>query len=177
MNTFAQAQLDRYLDLTQRIEELVPEVAVAEENLSQRKLAAAQERKALDALGDTLVDEAIARVGRVKEFGSNEETRKRNAALVKAQSRRYVQQEKLVEACEADVQSAVDEISDLTRRYSAVCHQVVHHSALLQFLSSAGAGVPQVNLAADIQFERATPNGFVSNGQAITPADAAEIGL
>jgi len=176
MNTFAQAQIARYQQLTQELTDLVPELADAEEELTQRKMAAANERKALDTLGDALVDEAIARAGGVKEFGANEETRKRNANLVKAQNKKYVQQEALAEVYDVDVQRQQDLLGDLSRRYGATCFQITHHAALLQFMGSAGAA-PQVALAADIHFERATPNGFVSNSQSMSPADAAEIGL
>lgn len=176
MNPFVQSQIARYQQLTQELTDLVPQIADAEEELSQRKLAATNERKQLDTLGDALVDEAIARAGGVKEFGSNEETRKRNAAIVKAQNTRYVKQEAFVEVCDVDVQRQNDLLSDLSRRYGATCFQITHHAALLQFLGSAGAAAT-TGLDADVQFERPTPNGFVSNGQAVSPADAAEIGL
>jgi hypothetical protein len=176
MNAYAQSQIARYQQLTQELIDLVPQIADAEEELSQRKLAATSERKTLDTLGDTLVDEAIARAGGVKEFGSSEDVRKKNAIRVKVQSKRYTQQEAMVEVCDVDVQRQGDLLSDLTRRYGATCHQVVHHAALLQFLGSAGAAAT-TGLDADVQFERPTPNGFVSNGQSVSPADAAEIGL
>lgn len=177
MNTFAQAQLARYSELTQELTDLVPQLADAEEELSQRKLAATSERKALDTLGDALVDDAIAKAGGIKEFGSNEEQRKRNAALAKAQSARYQKAAALCEVFDVDVARQTDLLSDLTRRYGATCFQITHHAALLQYLGSAGAGQTATGLAADVHFDHPTPNGFVSNGQAVTPADAAEIGL
>ena len=176
MTSFVETQIARYQHLTQELTDLVPQIAEAEEELTQRKLSAADERKQLDIIGDALVDEAIANAGGIKEFGSSEDVRKKNAARVKAQNNHYTIQEAMVGVCEIDVQRQTDLLSDLNRRYSATCHQVVHHSALLQFLGSAGAAT-QVGLGMDVQFERPAPNGFVSKGHAITPADAAEIGL
>jgi len=177
MNTFVQTQVARYQQLTKELIDLVPQIAEAEEELTQRKLTVTDERRQLDTIGDALVDEAIAHAGGIKEFGSSEDVRKKNATRVKAQDKRYVQQEAMVDVCEIDVRRQDDLLSDLNRRYGSTCYQVTHHAALLVFLGSAGAAPQTVGLAADIHFEHPTPNGFVSKGQAVTPADAAEIGL
>lgn len=137
--SMTQQQIDRYMALTQSVQELPALIAQAEEELTQRKMELAHEKSSLEQIGEAVVDVAIAKAGGVKEFGSSEDIRKANAKRVKAQSRNYIQQEQMVDACEVDVQRQTDLLSDLNRQYGAICFQITHHAALLQYLGSAGA--------------------------------------
>lgn len=169
-----QQNTQRYADLTQQMDELVDEIAHTEEELTQRKLFLADEKKHLDTIGDAIVEAAIAEAGGVKEFGSSEDIRKRAAQRVKAMDRTYVQQEQRVSDCEIDVLQTQDTLSDLNRRYGATCFQVSHHAALMHH---AGLMLYVAGPNSQIKFDLpvATPNGF--NGSTVTAEDAEAAGF
>lgn len=133
-----QKQIDYFLSIVRAKQEIIPEIAQAEGELFQRRLDLAAEKKSLEQIGEAVVDAAILKAGGVKEFGSSEDIRKANAKRVKAQSATYIQQERMVEACEVDVQRQTDLLSDLHRRYGAIVSDATHHAALLQFLAAHG---------------------------------------
>ena len=169
-----QQNIQRYADLTQQMDELVDEIAHTEEELTQRKMLLADEKKHLETIGDAIVEAAIAAAGGIKEFGSSEDIRKRNAQRVKASDRAYIQQEQRVSDCEIDMMQTQDTLSDLNRRYGATCFQMTHHSALMHhaglMLYVAGPG-SQIKF----DFPVATPNGF--NGSTVTADDAEAAGF
>lgn len=167
-------QMQRYHDLTAQIVELVDEIAHTEEELTQRKLLLADEKKHLETIGDAIVEAAIAEAGGVKEFGSSEDIRKRNAQRVKAMDRTYVKQEQRVSDCEIDVLQTQDTLSDLNRRYGATCFQITHHAALMHHAGlMLWLGGPDAQVKFD--FPVATPNGF--NGSTVTAEDAEAAGF
>lgn len=172
--SMTQQQIDRYMALTQSVQELPALIAQAETELFQRKLDLAAEKKSLEQIGEAVVDAAILKAGGVKEFGSSEDIRKQNAKRVRAQSRNYVQQEQMVEACEVDVQRQTDLLSDLNRQYGAICFQITHHAALLQYLGSAGASAVQ---AQPYTWEMPTVAAEVDVAGNITAEDMEAIGL
>lgn len=133
-----QKQIDFFLSITNAKQEIIPQIAQAEGELFQRRLDLAAEKKSLEQIGEAVVDAAILKAGGVKEFGSSEDVRKANAKRVKAQSANYIQQERMVDACEVDVQRQTDLLSDLNRRYGAIVSDATHHAALLQFLARHG---------------------------------------
>lgn len=161
-----QQQIDRYMALTQSVQELPAQIAQAEEELTQRKMELAHEKNTLEQIGEAVVDAAIAKAGGVKEFGSSEDVRKQNAKRARAQSRNYIQQEQMVEACEVDVQRQADLLSDLNRQYGAICFQITHHAALLQYLGSAGAD-------AEFIFKAPTPAPTLFDTNEVTVNDVA----
>ena len=163
--SMTQQQIDRYMALTQSVQELPALIAQAEEELTQRKLSLASEKRTLDDIGEELIDAAIQKAGGIKEFGSSEDVRKANAKRLKAGSRQYVQQEKIVEVCEVDVTRQTDLLSDLNRQYGAICFQITHHAALLQYLGSAGA-------PAEFLFEVPTSAPNLFGGEAVSVEEA-----
>lgn len=172
MHTMTQQQIGRYLALTQSVQDLPGVIAQAEAELTERKMALVSEKRMLDDIGESLVDEAILKAGGIKEFGSSEDIRKANAKRLKASNRQYVQQEKIVDACELDVQRQTELISDVTRQYGAICFQITHHAGLLNYLASAGA--PSASYTWDLPVN-ATANAM--SGDVISTADLETIGL
>lgn len=135
-----QQNLDRYTELTNRIVELPDLVALAERELTELKQTHSAEKKMLEELGEVVIDEAMRRAG--DKWGSNADIRKKSAATALASSPEYVKQERKVESIEGHVKRQENHVSDLNRQYGAVCFQITHHAALLQYLGSAGAGMP-----------------------------------
>lgn len=168
-------------DLEQAEAELTDLIAEAESELTNRKMLLSKERKSLDELGGEIVDMAINRAGGVKEFGSSEDVRKQRAAKVKAESREYIDLQRIVDACEIEVTRQEDLLSDLNRRFGAICYGSQRYAAQVNFWAAMGPTIAprrfrrwHVNDAApeiDVDLTPA-PNPFPVNGQAITPEDA-----
>lgn len=163
--------------IMQQLVEAPATLAEAEGLLTTLRLELASEKRLLETIGDALVDVAVVKAGGVKEFGPNEETRKKRSAQVKAADVRYVNQERQVEADEAAVLRQQNLVDDLTRQYGAICYQARLVAAMLQYLGQAGAPVNHaavtLTLNDDVHF--AGPNGF--NGNEMTAADAESFGF
>lgn len=186
MTNMLQQRLDTFSQLNQTKNDLVEQLAEAEVELTDRKLGLAREKKQLDQIRDAVIADAMRQAG--DKWGSNEDKRKASAALALSASRSYVEQEKFVASCEEDVKRQEDYLSDLNRRYGAVCYEITHHSALLQFVAvhiqvyapAPVGGVRPLGLEDEVQFmdPKYAPVGlFGGNGSTISPADAEQIGL
>ena len=170
-----QQQIDRYMALTQRVQELPSSIADAEQNLSEGKRALGRETKVLEEIGKQVVDDAILKAGGIKEFGSSDDIRKMRAKEVKSQSRRYVEQERIVETCQMAVERQQDLVNDLNRQYGGVCFEITHHAALLNFLGNAGAArAPQ---ALQPIWDLPVSVAGLNAATVMTEADAEALGL
>lgn len=168
-HTILQQNILRYTDLTRQLDDLVDEIAHAEEELTQRKLFLADERTRLEAIGDAILEDAIQRAGGIKEFGSSEDIRKANARKVRVANSDYVRQQQRVDDCEVDMLCYQDILSDLTRRYGATCHQITLHAAFMQLMG--GVVAARIELEAPV----AAPNGFFD--QQVSVEDAQNAGF
>lgn len=155
-----QQLIDTYTDLMASLATLPEEIAAAQSDLTNVKLALGAAERDLERIEAEIL---------LTVEGKNAEERKARFALTCQENIFHRAQSAEARAGRDAIARLTNDVDSLTRQFAAVGYQAKLHAALLGYLAAAGA-VP-----VDVSFGmggKAQP----ANGS-VTPADAAAIGL
>ena len=160
-----QAMIATYLDLMSALHDLPGEIAEAQATLIEAKQGIADSERIATEIEAAMKSRAA--------LESNDALRKAKLGELLASDGKYQTLMSVLRIEQANAARLTDNVKTLERRYEAVCYQSRLHSALMQYLGSAGAPVTPVT-AFSIPVNGYNPT--VTTG-AVTLADAADIGL
>lgn len=166
--------LTSYSDLMLALDELPVQVANYQEELNELQLVLSSTRRHLEEKRQLL----IAANGGWSALGKNESERELYAKTLVQQDRSASALQASIYNTERDITRAQALVDDSTRRYGAVCYKTRLHAALLTYLGSAGAPVPE-QMEVDFKMGNRTGNGATHPTQThvVNSDDAKAIGL
>lgn len=129
--------LETYTDLMEKLQTLPDDIAALQLDLSAEKMALTEANKRLESREVEIIGQA----GGWAALGKNDGDRKNNLAMLLNRDAQYQRWAGHKAESEAAVGRMNDQLAALERQYGAVCYAVRLHSALLQYLGSAGAPV------------------------------------
>ena len=158
-----QQLIDTYTSLMTSLETLPEEITAAQSDLTKSKFSLGQ--------CETEMDRLEAELSLTVE-GKNAEERKARLALALKGHAFHAKIAAEALGWRKDIAVLTNDVDNLTRQFAAVGYQARLHAALLGYLAAAAPGAP-----VDVSFGMGShTNNHTGNG-AVTPADAAAIGL
>jgi hypothetical protein len=157
-----QQLIDTYTDLMASLQTLPEEIAAAQSDLTNVKLALGAAERDLERIEAEIL---------LTVEGKNAEERKARFALTCQENIFHRAQSAEARAGRDAIARLSNDVDNLTRQFAAVGYQAKLHAALLGYLAAAGAVPVDVSFGMGGKTQPANGNGSV------TPADAAAIGL
>ena len=157
-----QQLIDTYIDLMTSLETLPAEIAAAQSDLTNAKIALGAAERDLERIEAEIL---------LTVEGKNAEERKARFAITCQENIFHRAQSAEARAGRDAIARLTNDVDNLTRQFAAVGYQAKLHAALLGYLAAAGA-VP-----VDVSFGMGGKSSAPATNGAVTAADAAEIGL
>lgn len=155
--------IETYTSLMTSLDTLPAEIAAVQSDLTKSKFSLSQ--------CETEMDRLEAELSLTIE-GKNAEERKARLSLALKGHAFYAKIAAEALGWRKDIAVLTNDVDNLTRQFAAVGYQAKLHAALLGYLAAAAPGAP-----VDVSFGMGSnTNNHTGNG-AVTPADAAAIGL